>query len=254
MKINLRTILCIIFVALFLILSMPLHLIVWLIGKKNPMKKYRISNKVIHWAYSVVLWIAGIKVNIIGKKNIPTDQAVLFVSNHRSNLDTILILKTCGIPVGFIAKTELKKVPLLGFWMQDIGCVFLDRTNMRSAVTVMTEGAEHIKLGCSMGICPEGTRGHDDDMKEFKDGSLKVATKAMAPVIPVAIIGTDDHWEKNPGIKLTKGYVTICYGKPIDLTTLEPEQKKHLGAYTQAFVKELYNTHKSENAALNEGK
>lgn len=254
MKINLRTILCIIFVILFLVLSMPLHLVVWLIGKKNPMKKYRISSKVIRWAYSAVLWIAGIKVNVIGKENIPENQAVLFVSNHRSNLDTILIQMTCGIPTGFIAKTELKKVPLLGFWMQDIGCVFLDRSNMRSAVTVMNEGAEHIKLGCSMGICPEGTRGHDDEMKEFKDGSLKVATKAMAPVIPVAIIGTDDHWEKNPGIKLTKGYVTICYGTPIDLTTLEPEQKKHLGAYTQTFVKELYNAHKAENSALNEAK
>lgn len=251
MKINLRTILCILFVVAFLVLSMPIHLVVWIIGKKDPMKKFRISYKVIRWAFSTILWIVGVKVNAIGQENIPTDQPVLFVSNHRSNLDILATQTSCGVPVGFVSKKELGKVPLFGLWMQDIGCVFLDRANIKSAIKVMTEGAEHIKLGCSMQICPEGTRGHAEGMKEFKDGSLKIATKAMAPVVPVAVIGTDDCWENNPGIKLTKGYITICYGKPIDLSTLEPEQKKHLGAYTQAFVKELYDAHKAENDALN---
>lgn len=244
MKINIRTILVLIFVALFLILSMPLHLVLWLIGKKKPMTKYRVSHKVIRWAFRTVFWIAGIRTQAVGTEHIPTDTPVLFVSNHRSNLDILLIQTTAGVPVGFVSKTELKKVPLLGFWMCDIGCVFLDRANIKSAIKSMNDGAEHISVGCSMAICPEGTRGHEEEMKPFKDGSLKIATKANAPIIPVAVIGTDDCLENNPGLKLTKGTLTVAYGKPIYLEELSPEDKKHLGAYTQQFVKELYEANK----------
>ncbi len=251
MKTNFRSILSIIFVALFLILSMPLHLVLWLIGRKKPMTKYRVSYKVIRWAFSVVFGIAGIKCNVIGGENIPTDTPVLFVSNHRSNLDILLMQVTAGVPVGFVAKTELKKIPLLGFWMSDIGCVFLDRANIKSAVKSISEGVTHIEAGCSMAICPEGTRSHDGEMKAFKDGSLKLAAKAKVPVIPAAVIGTDDCLENNEGFKLTKGIMTIAYGRPIDIATLTPEEKKHLGAYTQTFVKELYEQNLAAHTALN---
>lgn len=250
MKTNFRSILCILFVALFLIFSMPLHLVLWLIGKKKPMTKYRVSYKVIRWAFSTVFWITGIKTNAIGTENIPTDTPVLFVSNHRSNLDILLMQTTAGVPVGFVAKKELGKIPLLGFWMCDIGCVFLDRANIKSAVKSISEGVEHIESGCSMSICPEGTRSHDGEMKDFKDGSLKMATKANVPVIPVAVIGTDDCLENNEGFKITKGIMTIAYGKPIQLADLSPEDKKHLGAYTQSFVKELYETNLPAHTAL----
>lgn len=252
MKTNLRTILCILFVALFLILSMPLHLVLWLIGRKKPMTKYRAAHKVIRWAFRVVLWICGIHCNVIGAENVPADTPVLFVSNHRSNLDILLIQTSAGIPVGFVSKTELKKVPLLGFWMSDIGCIFLDRANIKSAVKSITEGVAHIQTGCSMVICPEGTRGHGDEMSEFKDGSLKMAVKANVPVIPVAVIGTDDHLENNPGLTITKGWMTVAFGKPFNISELDAEHKKHLGAYTQTFVKELYDTHKAAHEALME--
>ena len=250
MKTNFRTILCISFVACLLIFSMPLHLVLWLIGKKKPMTKYRISHKVIQWTFKTIFWITGVKSNVIGIENIPTDTPVLFVSNHRSNLDILLLQTTAGIPVGFVAKKELKKIPLLGFWMSDIGCVFLDRADIKSAVKSIAEGVEHIESGCSMSICPEGTRSHDGEMKTFKDGSLKLATKAKVPVIPVAVIGTDDHLENNGGFCVTKGTMTIAYGKPIDIATLDAESKKHLGAYTQTFVKELYDTNKAAHDAL----
>lgn len=252
MKTNFRTIFALLFVACFLIFSMPLHLVLWLIGRKKPMTKYRVSHKVIRWAFNCVFGICGIKKNVVGAELIPTGTPVLFVSNHRSNLDILLMQTTAGVPVGFVAKKELKKIPLLGFWMSDIGCVFLDRANIKSAVKSITEGVEHMEAGCSMSICPEGTRSHDADMKEFKDGSLKMATKANAPVIPVAVIGTDDCLENNEGLKLTKGTITVVYGNPIDISALEPEDKKHLGAYTQRFVKELYDAHKAENDALNQ--
>lgn len=244
MKTNFRTIICLIFVALFLILSMPLHFILWLIGRKNPMAKYHAAHKVIRWAFRVVFAIGGIKCNVVGAEQIPTDTPVVFVSNHRSYLDILLLQTTANVPVGFVAKTELKKIPLLGFWMQDIGCVFIDRASIKSAVKSINDGVDHIKSGCSMTICPEGTRGHGEEMAAFKDGSLKLATKAKVPVVPAAIIGTDDCLENNSGLKLTKGSVTIAYGTPVLLGSLEDEDKKHLGAYTQRLVEQLYAENK----------
>lgn len=115
---------------------MPLHLVLWLIGKKKPMVKYRASHKIIRWAFRVIFAIGGIKRNVVGAEQIPTDTPVVFVSNHRSYLDILLLQSTANVPVGFVAKTELKKIPLLGFWMQDIGCVFIDRSSIKSAVKV----------------------------------------------------------------------------------------------------------------------
>ncbi|MBQ8148702.1 MAG: 1-acyl-sn-glycerol-3-phosphate acyltransferase [Lachnospiraceae bacterium] len=252
MKVNFRSVLCVLYVAWYLIFFLPLHLVLWLIGKKKPMTKYRVSHKMIRWAFNCVLWLGGVKKNVVGVENIPTDTPVLFVSNHRSYLDILLLQTTAGVPVGFVAKKELRQIPLLGLWMSDIGCVFLDRANIKASIKSIADATEHIKCGCSMSICPEGTRGHTDEMKEFKDGSLKMATKANVPVVPVAILGTDDCLENNEGFKITKGTITIAYGKPIILSELETEQKKHLGGYTQTFVKELYENNKAEHMALNQ--
>lgn len=252
MKTNFRTMLAVLFVACYLVFSMPLHLAVWLVGMKFPMVKYKISHWVIQIAFNIILGISGIKPVAYGQENIPTDAPVLFVSNHKSYLDILSMQTTTKVPVGFVAKTELKRIPLLGFWMSDIGCVFLDRTSVKAAVKSTQDAVEHIKQGCSMSVCPEGTRVHTDTMKDFKDGSLKIAAKAKCLIVPVAILGTDDCLENNPGFNLTKGSPTLVYGKPIDLSTLEEEDRKHPGAYVKVKVEELYNAYKEDHMARNQ--
>ena len=79
-----RFIITVLFVVSFLILSLPILFVLWLIGMKWPRAKDKASRCIIYWAFSVVKWIAGTKLIVIGKENIPTNQAVLYVGNHRS--------------------------------------------------------------------------------------------------------------------------------------------------------------------------
>ena len=85
-----RFILTVLFVVSFLIISLPALLALWLIGMKWPRVKDKASRTLIHWAFRVVRLIAGTKLIVIGKENIPTNQAVLYVGNHRSYYDVIL--------------------------------------------------------------------------------------------------------------------------------------------------------------------
>ena len=245
MKVNLRSILAAIYTAIYLVISLPYHVVIRLIGKKDPMKKYRSASKVVRFAFRFIFLLAGIKLHAEGVERIPKDEPVLFVMNHRSYMDILAQQIACGVPVGFIAKKELKKIPLLGFLMSDIGCVFLDRSNGRAAIKSIQTGVDIIKSGCCMTICPEGTRSHDLDVKPFKDGSLKLATKAKVKVVPVAIMGSDECFENTGGLKLRPGHIFIEYGEPLDVINLPEEEKKHLGAYTHAEVCRLYENVKA---------
>lgn len=124
--------------------------------------------------------LADTKCNITvsGVENIPQDQPVLFISNHQSNLDFILLLAKINVPVGFIAKVELEKIPLLRDWMRVIDCLFMDRDDMRQQVKTIVEGINILKKGKSLIVFPEGTRTRDGNMMEFKAGTFKLATKS----------------------------------------------------------------------------
>ena len=108
-----RFILVCIVVIGFLILSIPILLVEWIIGKFNMDIKNRSSLAIVNWAFRVVLFISGVKITVIGEENVPKDQAVLYIGNHRSFYDIIATYVRVPRPTGYIAKKELLKVPLL---------------------------------------------------------------------------------------------------------------------------------------------
>lgn len=136
------------------------------------------------------------KVTVIGEENIPKDGGFLIVSNHQSNMDIPLLMGYLKRPIGFMAKIELSKVPIFSYWMKKIGCVFIDRKDIRQSLAAINEGAARIKNGSAMVIFPEGTRSADGKVGEFKAGSLKMATKSKVPIIPITIDGTIDIMNK----------------------------------------------------------
>ena len=115
-----RFILVVLFVVLFLILSTPLMLVEWIIGKFNPGLKDRSSLAIVNWAFRQVIRLAGTKVIAIGEENIPTDTAVLYVGNHRSFFDVVLTYVRVPRPTGYVAKKEMLKWPLLNIWMKAV--------------------------------------------------------------------------------------------------------------------------------------
>lgn len=226
-------------VILFLILSIPILIVEYLIGRKHPEVRDRHSRAIIRSMFRFIIWETGSKVTVHGLENIPKDQAVLYVGNHRSYFDILVGYSNVIGLTGFVAKKEMEKIPLLSTWMFRIHCLFLDRENMREGLKTILEGIEKVKAGISIWIFPEGTRHSDSyDMLPFHEGSMKIADKSGCPVIPVAISGTAEIFEQHFP-KIRPSHVVMTFGQPIYLKDLPKEQKKASGAYTREVIAQM---------------
>ncbi|MCY6484351.1 lysophospholipid acyltransferase family protein [Clostridium aestuarii] len=191
---------------------------------KEETEKY-IHKIVINWANNL-LKVVGVTIKAEGLENIP-EEACCFVGNHQGNFDILAIIAAIDKPIGFIAKKELKKLKIVSGWMKEIKCVFIDRSDIRESLKAINEGAENLKNGHSMVIFPEGTRSRERQMGEFKKGSLKMALKAKAPIVPVTIDGSYKIFEKNNG-RFRKGDIKLIVGKPIYINNMTREEQKKL--------------------------
>lgn len=232
------------FVVLFLIFSIPLLILEWIIGLFNMGLKNRSSLAVIRWAFGVCLWFSGVKVTVLGEENVPEDQAVLFVANHRSYFDILLTYVRMKRPCGFVAKKEMGRFPLLSNWMVNIHCLFLDRKDIRQGLQTILAGIEKLKSGISLFIFPEGTRNPSaDTFLPFHQGSFKLAEKSGCPIVPIAINNASDIFEDHlPKIKKT--HVVMEYGKPIYPKELDKEAKKALANLCQSRIEAMYEKNK----------
>lgn len=224
----------------FLIVFLPVMLVEIAIGKFNPRARDISSLRIVQGAFRLILWTTGVRITEIGHENVPTDQAVLYIGNHRSFFDILLTYTRCPDLTGYVAKKSMEKVPLLSIWMKLLHCLFMDRENLKEGLKTILAGVDLIKSGISVCIFPEGTRSHhasDLDMLPFHEGSFKLATKTDCPIIPISINNSSDIWEAHfPKIKRT--HVIVEYGKPIIPSELSKEDKKHIGTYVQNVILE----------------
>ncbi len=242
----LRTLLCIIFIVLFLIFITPVSFVTWLIGRKNPELRDRINMSAIRWAFRVILFLSGTKLTVIGEEKIPKDQAVLFVGNHRGFFDIVATYSRVIRPMGFVAKIELKKIPLLNIQMSNIHCAFLDRKDLKQGLQTILSCIEKVKSGISICIFPEGTRNTGDPatLLPFHEGSLKIADKAKCPIVPFAITNTEAVFEDHlPAIKAT--HVILEYCDPIDTASMTKEDKKTLRPRLESLIIEKLKEHQA---------
>lgn len=228
------------FVVLFLILSIPIMIVEWIIGKFNPDAKSRSSLAIVNWAFRCVRFLAGAKVEYIGEENVPSDSAVLYVGNHRSFFDIVLTYPRVPRPTGYVAKKEIEKVPLLNVWMRDLHCLFLDRNDVKAGAKMILTAVDMIKNGISVCIFPEGTRSKTEgEFLPFHEGSFKIASKSGCPIVPMTIVGSagifEDHFPK-----IKKAKVVVEYGKPIYVKELPKEIQKQLGPYVRNIIVETY--------------
>ena len=237
---------CIVVIA-YLVLTIPVLLVEWIIGKFSPMTKDISSLRMVQAIFKFILWITGAKVTVIGEENVPKDQAVLYVANHRSYFDILLTYSRCPIRTGYVAKKEMERYPLLSNWMRNLYCLFLDREDIKQGLKTILTAVDKVKSGISICIFPEGTRNKntdDLDMLPFHEGSFKIATKTKCPIIPIAINNSADIFEAHfPKIRPAK--VVVEYGKPIYPDELDKETKKHLGEYTQGIIHQMLEKNKS---------
>lgn len=242
----LRLILVVTFLFLFLLLSIPVLFVEWLIGKKYRYAADISQLRIVQAAFNIVLFLSGTHVTVIGEENVPKDTPVLYVGNHRSDFDTVITYARCPGLTGYVSKDSIKKIPILSLWMKRLYCLFLNRDDIKEGLKMVLTGIDQIKRGISICIFPEGTRGIEGDetnMLPFKEGSLKMAEKTGCPIIPMALTGTADIFENHFPL-IRSAHVILQYGEPIYPKELTKEEKKRLGSYTQTKILAMLNQSK----------
>lgn len=235
-----RLILIIVFLLLVFIISIPLFLVEWIIGKINMPAKRKSSLRFVQWVFRGILFLAGTKTTVIGRENIPEDEPVLFVGNHRSYFDVVIAYTLMDRNTGFIAKKQIGKIPILHKWMQHLYCLFLDRDNVREGLKTILQAVEYVsKEKVSIVIFPEGTRNRGDGVMPFKEGSFKIAEKSGCKIVPMVCCGNENIFEAHEPF-VRKAKTIIEFGEPIDVGALSKEEKKTLGIYVHGIVTRMY--------------
>ena len=181
----------------------------------------------------------GINIEVTGRENLPTKGPVLYVSNHQSYADIPVhcaVLDT--IQFGFVAKKELRKLPVYGPFIEDIRSVLIDRTNAKTSMKAILEGISYINDGFSLLIFPEGTRSKGPEIGEFHAGSLKLATKPEVPVIPITMDGSYRAFEDNGMFKGCNVRYTIH--KPIETKGMSRQEKANLAEEVEQIVRSAF--------------
>lgn len=242
----LRIVIVVIAVVLFFICTLPVLLVFKILHKKWPERIDHASLAVVQWAFRTVLKLSGTKLTVLGEENVPTDRPVLYVGNHTSFFDIIITYARMPGLTGYVAKKSVAKVPVLNLWMHRVHCLFLDRDNIKEGLKTILAAIEKVKSGISIFIFPEGTRNKTPDtLLDFKEGSFKIAEKTGCPIVPVTLVNASAIFEDHfPRIKKT--HVVVEYGTPIDMSTLDKEERKHIGAYTQNIIAETYHKNKAQ--------
>lgn len=191
-------------------------------------------NYVKTWARKI-LKSTGCTINVVGTENL-TEGNCLFVHNHQEYFDILIMIGYIDKPKGFIAKKELEKVPAVSYWMKQIHCIFMDREDSRESVKSILEGVELLKSGYSMSIAPEGTRSKGPNMGEFKKGSMKLATKAGVPVVPVALNNVYRLTDGKGFLHIKPTKMDIIISKPIETKTMTREEQNNLSEMVKAEI------------------
>lgn len=200
---------------LFLFVGTPTLIILWVIDRKM-------------WLYPIGrlgagLWLraCGAKVKVTGIDNLDANRSYVFISNHRSYLDTATLFFYAGRKMGLVAKKELLKVPVLGQGMSFVNIIAIDRSNPERARQSMEKAKDVMDHGYSFGVFAEGTRAMPGELLPFKKGAFHLALQTNSPVVPVAIKNTDWMMGKKTG---------LAYAGTIEMVLLQPIETSGMNA------------------------
>jgi putative phosphoserine phosphatase/1-acylglycerol-3-phosphate O-acyltransferase len=144
--------------------------------------------------------LAGIDLRVEGEEHLWSHRPAVFIFNHQSALDAILMIKLIRRDVTGIGKMELKKNPIFGPIFSAAGVVFIDRSNSVKAIEALKPAVDALKEGRSLVIAPEGTRSPTPRLGRFKKGAFHLAMQAGVPIVPVVFRNVLDAFPKDATI------------------------------------------------------
>lgn len=189
------------------ILGVPFSFV---IGNIAPL--YRLGMRIMH--AGVVA--GGIRVDVVGRENLPVGRSCIFMSNHVSNLDPPVLMPSLPGRSSILLKKSLMKIPVLGTAMGMAKFVPVERGHkVEAAKASIAAAAGALRSGLNMIVFPEGTRSKDGRLAAFKKGPFFLAQETGAPIVPIAISGTQ-HMMRKGSFAITPGVARVEFLKVIE--------------------------------------
>ncbi|NLA75459.1 MAG: 1-acyl-sn-glycerol-3-phosphate acyltransferase [Deltaproteobacteria bacterium] len=199
------------------------------------------------WAKSI-LWVSGIRVQVKGIENLDSERPCVFMCNHQSNFDILVLFYALPAQFRWIAKAELFKIPFFGRAMRGAGYISIERKERRRAIQSLREAADKIRSGVSVMIFPEGTRSPDGNIGEFKNGGFLLAYEAGVQIMPVVLNGTWSIMSKD-SLRIQPGNVTLSILPPVSVKGYSKSEKTLLAEDVRGNMVAEFES----NRALTEG-
>jgi 1-acyl-sn-glycerol-3-phosphate acyltransferase len=191
-----------------------------------------------HWGVAIGTALAGIRTRVAGREHLRPGEAVVFCSNHESNIDPPILFQALHPRLHVLFKRELTKLPLLGRAFQIGGFVPIDRGSREQSMAAIEQAAASLRGGNSFLTFPEGTRSRTGALLPFKRGPFLMALKAQVPVVPVAIQGGAASMRRGSRI-VRPTTVSVRIGRPVDTRGMDMSDREKLAETVRGRVEEL---------------
>lgn len=208
---------------------LPLAFLVALAGDRP------ISERILHFWVRIVLVAAGARVVVRQLAPIDPSKSYVFVANHTSHMDVPALLSVSPVPLRFIAKKELRRLPVFGWAAERMGHVFVDRRDSHGASRAISRRIKRGLSGIALFFFAEGTRSMGDELLPFKKGAAIAALQTGLECVPIGIAGAREVFP--PGFSTFRpGTIAIVFGAPLSPGGYALERREELVAAQRTAV------------------
>jgi 1-acyl-sn-glycerol-3-phosphate acyltransferase len=198
------------------------------------------------WA-PVLLLFGPVRLRVEGRERLDPARTYFFAANHQSWVDIPALFVALPVPLLFLAKRELARIPFLGSYIEAMGMVYVDRADRKKSVRTVDQAVQRLQEGLSILSFPEGTRSPDGRIRPFKTATFASALDAGVPVVPIALEGPARVLPRD-GFRARPGTIRVAIGEPIPTAGLTRDDRAELARRAQGEVERLLEQMRGEQS------